>query len=173
MKLLIDAALFFLPAGIANMTPLIVNKIPGINRWNTPMDFGRSWHGARIFGDHKTWRGFICSVIAATLVGAALYAVGYNHMHGSLYILFSAALGAGALLGDAIKSFFKRRANVKPGATWFPFDQLDYIIGGLLFALPFGVLPIKMVAAIIGIYFCGHLLITYIGYLLGFKDAPI
>ena len=42
----------------------------------------------------------------------------------------------GALGGDALKSFFKRQVGIRPGGTWFPFDQIDYIIGGAIASQP-------------------------------------
>ena len=41
-------------------------------------------------------------------------------------------LGSGALIGDAVKSFFKRKEGIKPGNRFIPWDQLDYSIGSLV-----------------------------------------
>jgi CDP-2,3-bis-(O-geranylgeranyl)-sn-glycerol synthase len=48
-------------------------------------------------------------------------------------LLFS--LCCGALLGDVIESFFKRRIGKDRGQDWIPFDQLDFLIGALTFSL--------------------------------------
>ena len=40
----------------------------------------------------------------------------------------------GALLGDIVESFFKRRVGRKRGENWIPFDQLDFILGVLFFS---------------------------------------
>jgi CDP-2,3-bis-(O-geranylgeranyl)-sn-glycerol synthase len=90
-----------------------------------------------------------------------------------LMLLASAMLGLGALLGDAIESFFKRRNNVPPGESWFPFDQTDYIIGGLALWAPIAQPSLQVVLAIFGVYFGLHLLVSYIGFLMGFKTKPI
>jgi CDP-2,3-bis-(O-geranylgeranyl)-sn-glycerol synthase len=82
-------------------------------------------------------------------------------------------MGAGALIGDALESFFKRRAHVKPGHSWFPFDQLDYIVGGLVFLYPFARPSFAVVLWILFLYFGLHLIVSYIGYKLGFKNKPI
>jgi len=37
-------------------------------------------------------------------------------------------------MGDIIESFFKRRIGKKRGESWVPFDQLDFILGVLLFS---------------------------------------
>jgi len=44
-------------------------------------------------------------------------------------IVFSICFGA--LLGDIVESFFKRRKGIERGKDWIPFDQLDFIIGVL------------------------------------------
>ena len=45
------------------------------------------------------------------------------------FILLGALMGGGALIGDLVKSFIKRRLNQPPGKPWFPWDQLDWIAG--------------------------------------------
>jgi CDP-2,3-bis-(O-geranylgeranyl)-sn-glycerol synthase len=176
MKTLIEAFLLFLPAGIANMTPVLANKVPRLNRWQTPMDFGRSFQGKRIFGTHKTWRGFLSGVVGGTLAGALLHVGGY---HASVvsgfgeYLLFCAAISAGTLIGDAVKSFFKRRAGVSSGSSWFPFDQIDFIVGSLIFMLPFGLPPLKIIICIFILYAGLTMLASYLGFLGGLKKKPI
>lgn len=165
---------FFLPAGAANLSPVIANRIPILKRWNTPMDFGRSWNGHRIFGDHKTWRGILFGAAVAVLVGWLQYRVITYSAESIWFIVWvSGLLGVGALFGDAVESMFKRRIGIKPGQSWFPFDQIDYIIGGLLFAAPFVDFSLGDVARIFVLYFGLHLVFSYIGFLVGLKDKPI
>ncbi|MCX6745121.1 MAG: CDP-archaeol synthase, partial [Candidatus Parcubacteria bacterium] len=49
-------------------------------------------------------------------------------------IVYGFLFGFGVILADAIKSYFKRRKNIKPGDKWFPWDQLDFA-GGLILIL--------------------------------------
>jgi len=172
----------FLPAGIANMSPVLANKIPLLNKWTTPLDFGKSWHNKRISGNNKTWRGLIFGTFGGGLCGWLIFIIqpsifenvarstSFSNIHA---ILLGCALGFGALFGDAVESFFKRRRNVASGEKWFPFDQLDYIIGGLIFAFPLIRLSLSSVAQVLIIYFMLHLIVSYIGYLLKLKDKPI
>lgn len=173
MYTLVDACIGFLPAGIANMTPVLANKVPYLNRWNTPVDFGHSIKGKRIFGDHKTWRGIITGTVCGSVFGLLLYHFLKLSFVPSNHLLFVVALSFGALCGDTIKSFFKRRSKVEPGKSWFPFDQIDYIIGGLAFIAPFGLLTFANIIAIFTVYFGLHLSVSYIGYRLGLKKDPI
>lgn len=182
MNELFDALLFFLPAGVANMTPVLANKIPLLNRWKTPIDFGKSWRGKRLLGANKTWRGLVYGAFMGAFTGWIVYlfypGLVYQFVPApvsalSTAVLMGAALGLGALVGDAVESFFKRQVGIKPGSAWFPFDQIDYIIGGLVFVWPLAHLTWGKVGYIFLLYFGLHLSVSYIGYLLKFKDKPI
>ena len=81
--------------------------------------------------------------------------------------------GLGALLGDAIESFFKRQREVPSGESWFPFDQFDYIIGGLLASSLVVQLTLQQYVAIAVVWFCLHILSVYIGFLIGMRDSKI
>lgn len=175
---------FFVPAGIANMIPIPISKMPALRNYNAPLDFGRTFRGKRVFGSHKTWRGLIAGVIAATLV---LWLQQYLVQQFSWFDAFAGSVdyatlptlimgplfAVGALGGDALESFFKRQSNIAPGHGWFPFDQTDYIIGGAVATMPFVSLGIWQYAWLIIIWLIIHMLATVIGYLTGFKDRPI
>lgn len=173
---------FFLPAGLANATPIFAKKIPILNKFSTPMDFGKKIQGQRIFGDNKTWRGLLLGVIIATLT-LLIQKIIYNQSpnlqnylgldYNNISIWLGVLMGAGALLGDATESFIKRQINISPGKSWFPFDQLDYIIGAIIFSSFIITLTITNYVIIIVVWFLLHLISSYIGYLLGLKDQPI
>lgn len=179
---IVIALWFFAPAGFANAAPVLANKIPLINKWYTPMDFGKSYRGKRVLGDNKTWRGFCFGVLIATLtyfLQRYLYVqidfirdfISIDYSTASIWLGF--LLGVGALLGDAIESFIKRQFNVPSGEAWFPFDQIDYIIGGILLSsLIIALKPIQNIT-ILMVWFGLHLVSSYVGYLLGLKDKPI
>lgn len=167
------AVLFFLPAGIANMSPVLVNKIPAINQWNTPLDFGKHFRGKRIFGPNKTWRGLLIGTLMGGITAVMISKLNANTVGTLAPFWTGCILGFGALFGDAIESFFKRQRGVAPGQLWFPFDQVDYIIGGLLAIYLFMPLHLWVMLTIIVVYFGLHVLIAYIGYLLGLKKTPI
>ncbi len=170
---IIFALLFFLPAGISNMTPVFSSKIPYVKNWNTPLDFGKSYRGQRVFGKNKTWRGLLSGVVLGTLTGYILSQTYFTDYDTVLFTLLAASMSFGALAGDAVESFFKRQRGIPSGKPWFPFDQTDYIIGGLLFTLPVTIVPFWVAAWVLALYFGLHLLSSYIGYLLGLKELPI
>ncbi len=167
------AILFFLPAGIANMSPVFANKLPLINRWETPMDFGYKWHGRRILGDNKRLRGIVIGTIMGGLTAVIVSRLNVNTVITIEPFWAGCILGFGALLGDALESFFKRSRRIQPGQSWFPFDQTDYIIGGLLSIYLFAQIPLWAITTIFVIYFGLHLLVAYLGYRLGLKDKPL
>lgn len=155
------------------MTPVFSSKIPYIREWKTPLDFGKSYRGQRIFGKNKTWRGLISGVLFGTITGYILSQTYFTDYSTLLFTLLAASMSFGALAGDAVESFFKRQRQIPSGKPWFPFDQTDYIIGGLLFTLPVTLIPLWLGAFVLVLYFGLHLLSSYIGYLLGLKELPI
>ena len=174
MDFLLKAFLFFLPAGIANMTPIFAARLPLLRGWNTPLDFGARFQGKRIFGANKTWRGLISGTVMGGLTSLSVETFVAPSTTQPGYVLLAGCLmGFGALFGDAAESFLKRRRGIPPGRSWFPFDQIDYVIGGLLFVDPLTLLPVLLMTVIVIIYVGLHLLASYIGYLMGLKPRPI
>jgi CDP-2,3-bis-(O-geranylgeranyl)-sn-glycerol synthase len=184
MQEILFALWFFAPAGIANSSPVFANKIPFLNKLGVPIDAGKTFRGKRIFGDHKTLRGFIAGTITGVLVALVQMLLYSNFSwikelsssvdYGDPIVLaMGAALGFGALAGDAIKSFFKRQLSVPSGESWFPFDQLDYIVGGVFASSIFVTLSFTQYVTITLVWFLIHPVATFIGWLLKLKDSPI
>lgn len=177
-----SALWFFLPAGIANATPVFAAFMPGLRYWNTPLDLDKSWRGKRILGKHKTLRGLVSGVVMATIV-FWLQRYGYEHSYwlrtisyidyGNVTLWLGFLLGFGALIGDVVKSFYKRLGRIAEGTSWFPFDQIDYILGGIGASLLVVRLAFNQYLLIGIVWLSLHLLASYIGYLLGLKKQPI
>ena len=175
MNIFVEAFFFFLPAGLSNMAPVLINKVPVINRWNTPLDFGKSYKGERIFGQNKTWRGLVSGVVFAGII-ASLVATWYYHASPDYFrhlVIRGMLMGFGALAGDAIESFFKRQSGIAAGNSWFPFDQTDYIVGGLAMSLFVSAWNTKLFLVVIFEYFGLHLFTSYLAFKMKLKDKPI
>jgi CDP-diglyceride synthetase len=100
--------------GIANVMPWALAWLCR-GRCAAPLDLGlRLADGARLLGDHKTWRGLAGSVVACALVASAL----------RLDWRIGAAFGVISLSGDAIASCLKRRVALPPGSEVAGLDQL-------------------------------------------------
>jgi CDP-2,3-bis-(O-geranylgeranyl)-sn-glycerol synthase len=106
-----------------------------------PLDGGRYFSdGRRILGDHKTVNGFVLGTLGGITVAilqaiavpaVAVYLPGTADAYPflSMPIAVMVAIPLGALAGDAVKSFFKRRLGVPSGARWPVADQLDFVLG--------------------------------------------
>ncbi len=162
---------YFLPAFIANMTPVFVRRVKVLD---VPVDFGVKLGKERLFGEHKTWRGLMFGAVAGMLtfllqqqtpVPFALF--DYQQMPWTLGLL----LGLGALLGDLAKSFVKRRIHIKPGRSWVIFDQIDYIVGGLLFGSWAYVPAVDDTLFLLASGIVLTIIVNYLGTLLGLRKG--
>lgn len=136
------------------------------------MDFGRNFiDGKPLFGSHKTFRGFFSGLLIGTLVGIAQSNVNVPIFE-TPPILLGFVLSLGGLTGDLIHSFVKRRLNLPPGASFPVADQMDFVIGALLFSLLIFP-PLPEIALIILVVTPPiHLLTNYVAYRLGMKKEP-
>jgi len=170
---------FFVPAFLANMAPVLIGK--RLATLAVPLDFGASLGGIRIFGDHKTWRGLIMGVVTGAL--AFLLQRELHHAeiaralalydYGALPVLTGAWLGLGAILGDAVKSFFKRRVGIAPGQPWLGPDEIDFYVGAAAVAACLVPLPLVPFLLSVPVVIAGHVLSNVIAWALGLKDAWI
>ena len=181
---LLAAVWLYVPAGLANMAPVIAKNIPVLKRFTQPLDMNKTFHGKRVFGSHKTLRGLLAAIIVGMSAGFLQVAF-YNVFawpstnitpldYSSLNVaLVGGVLGFGAIFGDAVKSFFKRQVNIPPGKNWFLFDQVDYVIGAILVSLPFFQLPIAQYVFITLVGILLHPIINVISWLLRLQDKPL
>jgi len=153
---------FMLPAYLANASALAFGG-------GKPLDSGRNFtDGRRIFGDGVTWRGTLIGAGIGTLIGLLQGIITGNIIQGILLGFF---LGAGALIGDACGSFVKRRMNIERGRPTPFLDQLDFVVGALIFASIIVILPFYMIILILIISFILHLSANIIAYLFGIKKV--
>ena len=175
----IAALWLILPAGFANMSPVLAEKL--FPQWNLPVDLHRTWKNKKILGSHKTYRGLLSGLITGYLVffmQQKAYALSpYLRTlslidYSALSTVFGAWLGLTALLGDLTKSFFKRRLAITPGRPWIPFDEIDWVAGGLIGLSVLFVPDWRLIwcCLVVGVGF--HFLIRRLAYLLDFVSSP-
>jgi CDP-2,3-bis-(O-geranylgeranyl)-sn-glycerol synthase len=175
----VEAAWFLLPAGAANVAPVVAAA--ALPRYDWPVDFGATARGRRLFGSHKTWRGLTTGVLAAMMVFAlqqtlfeveVVREISYFDYTSHSWLL-GAWMGSAALLGDLVKSAVKRQINVAPGRAWLPFDQIDWLLGTILLVSP--VIPMSVVFAttVLATGLTLHLLMHFLGYLLRLNPSGI
>ncbi|HIQ10275.1 MAG TPA: CDP-2,3-bis-(O-geranylgeranyl)-sn-glycerol synthase [Euryarchaeota archaeon] len=151
--------LWAVPAYVANAAATLSKFFPRRH----PVDFGLHWlDGKRVLGDGKTWEGLFLGVTAGTIAGYAVFS-----LFGLSYDPFLISLGA--LFGDIVGSFAKRRAGLPRGAPAPVLDQLDFILGAFMLAGPFG---LKETAMIILITPAVHRAANIVGYITGLKNEP-
>lgn len=174
---------FFAPAGLANLAAFASGKIASLKKYNFPIDCYAKIGGKRIFGDHKTVRGFLAAILFGIL-SCFIEILAYSNFFSIREIIpidyytinpviLGTLLGAGALIGDAVKSSFKRRIDIEPGKSWFPFDQIDYIIGGIIFSLFYIQLSFAEYVVLFIVWFLIHPLTTFLGYFFKLNKKPI
>ena len=121
----LSAFWFILPAYFASLSPVWFRL-----RGKEPLDFGKTFRDKPILGPSKTVKGFLGGALCGTILGGVQQFV-FGKPDG---LVLGLLLGFGAMTGDAVKSFFKRQLDKPPGSSWFPFDQLDFLVGALVFA---------------------------------------
>lgn len=141
-------------AGILNM---LFVKTTLYKRLKKPIDRGIVLSDdKRLFGDNKTWIGFIGMIISAmisqvlwgfvclTALKNLNYIYNYNHNTIAFNVLSGFALGFAYVLFELPNSFIKRRIRIPDGKTisgikgiiFFIIDQIDSLIGvGIVLAL--------------------------------------
>lgn len=165
-----------MPAGLANVAPVFATKIPLLKDLGQPLDFGKHFRGKRILGDNKTWRGLLLGIFVGSLTAYVQYRLWPNaglDIDPNTAWAIGGLMGLGALLGDGLESFFKRQSKIAPGESWFPFDQLDYVFGGLAVLSLVTILSLKDWLMVIIVWFVVHLVSVYVGFLLNVRDKPI
>ena len=165
------------------MLPAYVpNPVAAATGGGTPIDLGRNFSdGKRILGDGKTIRGFYIGVGAGILVGVLQIwirdSAGLDFLPGLTYYVVI-LLAAGALIGDLLKSFFKRRIGKERGAKWPIADQYDLVAGAFLLLLVFQFQWVaENITLLIFIWILIvtpilHRTVNIIGYLTKVKDVP-
>jgi CDP-2,3-bis-(O-geranylgeranyl)-sn-glycerol synthase len=160
--IVVEALKLIFPAYCANGAPVIVGG-------GLPLDFGKNFvDRRRVFGKNKTFRGFIFGLTVGFLVGVIEVLVfGYP-------IFFAVLSPLGALLGDLTGAFLKRRLNIEPGGLLPIVDQVDFVVGAILFTLPLRIASLSAEVAIAMLIVTPpiHLLTNFGAYKLKLKSNP-
>jgi len=170
-----------LPAIVANSLPIIFAKYQLLEFLNKPVDFNLKLFKNPLFGRTKTWRGFFVGISGGLVTGylqAAIYPVSQfirdlsliNYQAENIFLI-GFLLSFGALFGDLIKSFIKRRLAIASGKSWWPWDFLDATLGSLIFISL--VVHLDWSIIIISLVLCPtiHLLANFFSYQLKLKNA--
>ena len=153
-----------------------------------PMDGGRNFvDGRRIFGDNKTWKGFLgyillnmlCMVLWGFVCGAAGLE-GYNFFYQNAANTPAGNLLIGMLLGLAYgvfelpNSFLKRRLDIVPGKSlkgaakvfFVFFDQADSVFGCVLVVCLYAPMTVGFYLLYVVVGAATHIVINMLLYFL-------
>lgn len=148
--------------GVANTAPIILQKMLG-SRLAAPLDVGlRLPDGERVFGDAKTVRGVVVSLVATALAAVALgvgLGVGF-------------ALAAASMTGDLASSFAKRRLHLPVHAQASGLDQIPEALLPLLLLRDALRLRWLDVTALLLLFIAAELVLSRILFRLGIRDRP-
>ena len=158
--LIFNALIFIFPAYCANGAPVLAGG-------GTKIDFGKNFiDGKRLFGNNKTFRGFFFGWLIGFSVGLVVcYFFDYP-------FLFAILAPLGALLGDLAAAFLKRRLNIAPGGMLPVIDQLDFVVGAILFSLPLSLISWEIAIATLLFTPPIHLFTNICAYKLKLKKHP-
>lgn len=184
LKLIFASLWYLLPAALGNHNASCGGRLPlpgfikkALEKIAVPIDRGSSWKGREIFGKNKTWRGLVVGVVTGVLVAGVQALLYYNFYFFSdntvvdysqvNFVLIGALMGGGALAGDLVESFIKRRLGKPSGKPWFPWDQADWILGALLLSsivyLPPLEVAIITLVLYIGVHLCSDRVVCWMG----------
>lgn len=167
-----------LPAYLANPAAAVSAKI---GKQGKPIDFGKNYKGKRIFGDGKTFKGFFTGVLFGIITAFVENQVNtsiFNNFMPVFNYISIISLPAGAMLGDLIASFFKRRLGFARGQAFPLVDQLDFVFGAWIITLIFTGswflqnFTIYIIIATLLLTPILHLFVNMIGYKIGISREP-
>ncbi|HEV8666738.1 MAG TPA: CDP-archaeol synthase [Candidatus Paceibacterota bacterium] len=146
----------FLPILLANQAGMIAQLFH--------LPFSTMPVSRRLLGENKTIAVYY---VAPVLAGVVVFLYQDNYWYREALVF-----GWGAVLGDHVKSFVKRRLGFKPGDPWI-FDRIDFAIGGALAAkCYFAWVTFEHVFWIVAIALPVHYLGNQVGFILGLRKTP-
>ena len=135
---------------LGGITNMIFTKTNLYKKYKKPIDRGKTLNGKRIFGDNKTYIGFVSMIFFCTIF-QVLFGILCNvfnlNQYNDLYnvrentiilnLIFGFLTGFVYMISELPNSFIKRRLDIKPGKTasgikgtlFFVIDQIDSLIG--------------------------------------------
>ena len=189
---IVEMAFICLPMAIAGIFNMVFIKLPILNGLLRPMDVGITFlDGKRLFGDNKTWKGFVGMPIGCLIsygclgvfceqseVIRNLTIINYQNL--GIFQngwLFGAFMGFGYILAELPNSFIKRRIDIAPGTNkeglvgkaFLVIDQIDSSFGcavAFLFVIPMTFLDIITLTVVGGFL---HYVFVVLLYFVGLK----
>ena len=158
---LIELNLLFLII-VANGAPIITRYfLKDYGDW--PVDGGRCClDGQRWLGDSKTWRGIIASCVVTVTFALAL----------ALPSHIGLLIAVGAMAGDVLSSFIKRRLKMASSSMALGIDQVPEALLPLLVVQPIFQLSGVDIVALTVAFIVLELVLSRILFRMGIREQP-
>lgn len=158
--------LYLIPMYISNATPIMIHG-------KTPLDFNATLFKKRLLGKGKTVIGTLAGIVAGILFSAITLLV-FPHALSLIpdYFLIAVLISIGAVAGDIIKSFFKRRVGIESGEKWELADQWDFVLGGLILSAVIRPPELWLAASLLISTFFIHKAMNYFAFKIKLKKVP-
>ncbi|MCW8195409.1 CDP-archaeol synthase [Proteobacteria bacterium 005FR1] len=147
---------------VANGAPVVLGKFMGrAADWR--IDGGIVLPDGRpLFGATKTWRGLVAAILATGFAG---WLLGFGWLEGAL-------IGVGAMVGDLLSSFLKRRLGLDSSAKAVFLDQVpEALIPVCILNAGFGYGWAVLIPAAIG-FVVVDITLSPLLYRLGLRRVP-
>ena len=174
LDVILQVFYLMLPAYFANMAPVIVKG--SFKSLKIPLDFNKKINKKPILGENKTFRGLIFGVLFAVIIAYLQFLLHNNNILADIaiidysnWLLIGFLLGFGAIFGDLVESYVKRRMNYEPGRSFVPFDQIDFVIGALIFVYPLVILSLDKIVVMLFLSFILHIIVNHIAFYMNIR----
>lgn len=167
--LILQSLWFIAPAYAANAFPPLL-------KGRKPVDNGAKFGKHRILGDGKTVEGTLGGIGFGIFVGfiqiyfQKIIPSGLGLMEMSIQVIV--LLSVGAILGDLVNSFFKRRFGIQRGERVTLINRLDFLFGALILSYPFVKIGWEYVIILVILTPVMHKLANILAFALNIKKVP-
>jgi len=168
ITLIIRMALIAAPLYAANGSAVIFSG-------RTPLDLNNRFvDGRELLGKGKTLRGTFFGILTGIIVTLIIANFFFNEtlLLTKYYIFYGILISVGAIFGDLIGSFLKRRMGLKRGAPVIILDQFDFLFIGIIFGAIYALPSIEEFIALAVITLFAHKLSNMIAFKLKLKKVP-
>jgi len=164
--------LFISPTYVTNSSPLFLSSI--LEKMH-PLDFGKLFlDKKRILGDGKTIEGTFFGFFMGLIYFLIFYYLDKNYNILNLYesIFEGFLLIIGAITGDIVGSFIKRRLGIERGEMLPVFDQIGFLVFALVFYSLIRQLSMNFITYVCFVTFLAHILTNSLSYSMKIKEKP-
>ncbi len=164
---LIEIILILIPLYVANSSAMLFAG-------KTQMDFNLNFFDEKpLFGKGKSIKGTFFGVISGIISVLILD----FYFQGNVpiipqYVFYGILLSFGAIMGDVAASFVKRRFDITTGKPILLLDQLDFVVGVILFGSLIYSVSAEMFLLICFITLIAHKASNFLAFKLKIKKVP-